>query len=212
MPKKTLSQNLWLKRKGSDLFFAEAKSVGFRARSAYKLLEINKKFNVLKNFKNIVDLGASPGSWSQVLVKEKLAKKNKYEINIFAIDLKDIEPIEGVTIIKNDINVILEESNKFFAKNTMDLVLSDMAPQSSGHRFTDQAKANSLSEKALAFAIKYLEVNGNFVCKLLGGSNDKLLIAKAKQYFKKVKLFKPLSSRKGSQEIYLICIAFNNLQ
>ena len=158
MPKKTLSQNLWLKRKKSDLFFAEAKLHGFRARSAYKLLEINEKFNVFKNFKNIVDLGASPGSWSQVLVKEKLAKKNNHDINIFAIDLKNIAPIKGVIIIKNDITAILEESNKLFAKNTMDLVLSDMAPKSSGHRFTDQAKAASLSEKALAFAIRYSSI------------------------------------------------------
>ncbi len=210
MPKKTLSQNLWLKRKEADHFFAEAKIEGFRARSAYKLLEIEKKFKIFKNYKNIVDLGAAPGSWSQVLAKQTLKKKNNYKTKIFAIDLKDMDPIQGVIIIKDDITSILESSN-YFKRNSLSLVLSDMAPKSTGHRFTDQAKASSLSEKALVFAMDYLSVEGNFVCKLLAIDNDRLLINKAKKYFKKVKLFKPKSSRRDSKEIYLICLSFNNL-
>ncbi|MBF97224.1 MAG: Ribosomal RNA large subunit methyltransferase E [Alphaproteobacteria bacterium MarineAlpha9_Bin4] len=208
MSKKTLSQNLWLRRKDSDVFFEKAKISGFRARSAYKLLEIENKFKILKNNKNIVDLGASPGSWSQVLVKKNL---NLSKIKIFAIDIKDIDPIEGVKFIKKDISYILE-GNNYFKKNSLDLVLSDMAPNSTGHRFTDQAKASNLAEKALIFAINYLSFNGKFVCKLLGGNNDRLIINRAKEYFKTIKLFKPTSSRKESKEIYLICLSFNNLQ
>ena len=204
MPRKTLSQNLWLRRREEDHFFAEAKIDGFRARSAYKLLEIDKKFNILNNYKNIVDLGAAPGSWSQVLVKKKLKKQNNYKTKIFAIDLKDMDPIQGVVIIKDDITSILE-CNKYFKRNSLGLILSDMAPKSTGHRFTDQAQASNLSEKALVFAIQYLSAGGNFICKLLAINNDKILINKAKKYFKTVKLFKPKSSRKDSKESFIIC-------
>ncbi len=211
MAKKTLSQNLWIKRKESDIFFINAKKKGYRARSAYKLLEIDKKFNVIKKNKNYIDLGAAPGSWSQVLV-EKISKNANYkEVKIFSIDIKDIEPISGIITIKDDISN-LTERNKYFKRNSINLVLSDMAPKSTGHRFTDQTKAKSLSKIAFEFANNYLSLNGNFVCKLLGGHYDKTLILEARKKFKFVQLFKPKSSRNESKEIFLICMGFNNLQ
>ena len=208
MSKKTLSQNLWLLNRKSDIYFSNAKKKGYRARSAYKLLEIDKKFNIIENSKNIVDLGAAPGSWSQVII-EKNKKKSKFKI--FAIDVKSIEPLQNVTIIKNDIAAIIE-TNIYFEKKSIDLVLSDMAPKSTGHRFTDQAKAVNLSELALSFSLKYLSPNGTFVCKLLGGNHDNILINKAKKKFNVVQLFKPKSSKSSSKEIYLISKGFNNLQ
>ena len=211
MAKKTLSQNLWIRRKESDIFFINAKKKGYRARSAYKLLEIDKKFNVIKENKNYIDLGAAPGSWSQVLV-EKISKNANYkEVKIFSIDIKDIEPISGIITIKDDISN-LTERNKYFKRNSINLVLSDMAPKSTGHRFTDQTKAKSLSKIAFEFANNYLSLNGNFVCKLLGGHYDKTLILEARKKFKFVQLFKPKSSRNESKEIFLICMGFNNLQ
>ena len=187
------------------------KKKGYRARSAYKLLEIDKKFNVIKKNKNYIDLGAAPGSWSQVLV-EKVSKNPNYkEVKIFSIDIKEIKPISGIITIKDDISTLIER-NKYFKSNSIDLVLSDMAPKSTGHRFTDQTKAKSLSKIAFEFANNYLSLNGNFVCKLLGGYYDKTLILEARKKFKFVQLFKPKSSRNESKEIFLICKGFNNLQ
>ena len=208
MARKTLSQNLWLRRNRSDAYYKEAKKNKLRARSAYKLIEINKKFKIFKNKKRIVDLGAAPGSWSQVAVSE-ISKIEKF-YKIFSIDLKLIDPIPGVTCIKDDVTNLLEENN-FFGKRSIDLVISDMAPNSSGHKFTDQMKAFNLSELALIFSTNYLVREGNFVCKLLGGNYDKGLYLKAKRHFKTVKYFKPNSSRKESKEIYLIGMSFNNL-
>ena len=208
MSKKSLSQNLWLLSRKSDIYFSDAKKKGYRARSAYKLLEIDKKFKIIENSRNIVDLGAAPGSWSQVLIEKN---KSKSKIKIFAIDVKSMSPIQNVTVIKNDIADIIE-NNIYFEKNSIDLVLSDMAPQSTGHRLTDQLKALNLSELALSFATKYLSKNGAFICKLLGGYYDNSLINQAKKKFKLVYLFKPKSSKAASKEIYLISKGFNNLQ
>ena len=206
---KKISQHLWTKRKEADKYFYAAKAEGYRARSAYKLLEINEKFKVFKRNIIVVDLGAAPGSWSQLLSKSLLFKKNNCKSRVYAIDIQDIKPIERVIIIKKDINEILKESN--FDKNSLDLVLSDMAPNSTGHRFTDQTRSIDLAEKAFLFAKRYLSVNGNFICKLLGTNNENL-IKRVKQNFKIVKLYKPKASMKDSKEIYLICLSFNNLQ
>ena len=210
MVKKTLSQNLWLKRKETDNFFKASKKIGYRARSAYKLLDINKKFNILRKAKHIVDLGAAPGGWSQVIIHKKLEYKTK-EYKLFAVDLKNIEPIDGVIAIKKNISDLIE-SNNYFKKNSIHLILSDMAPASTGHKFTDLIKAANLSEEAFRFSFNYLVLNGNFICKLLGGNYDKRLIESVKKKFNKVCLYKPKASRKESKEIYLICLGFNNLQ
>lgn len=207
---KKISQYLWLKRKQGDKYFYKAKSNGYRARSVYKLFEINKKFNILKDNFRVADLGAAPGSWSQMLANNLFKKGKNLKSKIYAIDVQDIEPIEKVTIIKKDIKDFLKESY-LIDKNSLDLVISDMAPNATGHRFTDQARAEDLAQSAADFAKSYLGKNGHFICKLLGINNNNNLIEKAKKNYKSVKLFKPQSSMKDSKEIYLICLGFNNL-
>ncbi len=208
---KKLSQHLWIKRKEADKYFFSAKAYGYRARSVYKLLEINKKFNILKKNISVADLGAAPGSWSQMLADILFSKSKNSKSKIYAIDIQDLKPIENVIILKKDINDLLIENNTIKA-NSLDLILSDMAPKATGHRFTDQVRATDLVEKAIVFAQYYLSYNGNFVCKLLGANSNEKLIKDIKKCFKYVKLFKPKSSMKDSKEIYLICLSFNNLQ
>ena len=162
---KKLSQNLWIKRKEGDKYFFSAKAYGYRARSVYKLLEINKKFKILKEGISVADLGAAPGSWSQMLAETLFRKSKNSKSKIYAIDLQDIKPIENVIIFKKDINDFLIESYTIKA-NSLDLVLSDLAPKATGHRFTDQIRSTDLVEKAIAFAQNYLSLNGNLVCKL----------------------------------------------
>ncbi len=210
MPKK-ISQQLWIKRKEADKFFFNAKADGYRARSVYKLLEINKKFNILRENISVADLGAAPGSWSQMLAEILFKKNENSKSKVYAIDIEDMKPIERVVILKKNINEFLEESN-LIKKNSLDLVLSDMAPKATGHRFTDQARSTDLVEKAIFFAQNYLSFKGNFVCKLLGVNNNSSLINKVKKNYEHVKLFKPKASMKDSKEIYLICLSFNNLQ
>ncbi len=208
---KKLSQQLWIKRKEADKYFFSAKAYGYRARSVYKLLEINKKFNILKKDIAVADLGAAPGSWSQMLADILFSKSKNSKSKIYAIDIQDLKPIENVIILKKDINDLLIENNTIKA-NSLDLILSDMAPKATGHRFTDQVRATDLVEKAIIFAQYYLSYNGNFVCKLLGANTNDKLIKDIKKHFKYVKLFKPKSSMKDSKEIYLVCLSFNNLQ
>ncbi len=208
---KKLSQHLWIKRKEADKYFFSAKAYGYRARSVYKLLEINKKFKILKEDISVADLGAAPGSWSQILADTLFRNSKNSKSKIYAIDLQDIKPIENVIIFKKDINDFLIE-NYTIKANSLDLVLSDMAPKATGHRFTDQVRATDLVEKAIVFAQNYLSLNGNFVCKLLGANTNDTLIKSIKKHYKYIKLFKPKSSMKDSKEIYLICLGFNNLQ
>ena len=139
------------------------------------------------------------------------SKSKNSKSKIFAIDIQDLKPIENVIILKKDINDFLIENNTIKA-NSLDLILSDMAPKATGHRFTDQVRATDLVEKAIVFAQYYLSYNGNFVCKLLGANTNDKLIKDIKKRFKYVKLFKPKSSMKDSKEIYLVCLSFNNLQ
>ena len=152
---KKLSQYLWIKRKEADKYFFAAKAKGYRARSAFKLLEINQKFNILRNNIDVADLGAAPGSWSQILSKTLFKKNLKSNSKIYAIDIQDMNPIKNVIVIKRDINDLLKE-NELLKEKSLNLVLSDMAPKATGHRFTDQARATDLVEKAIAFAKKYL--------------------------------------------------------
>ena len=203
--KRTNSQNIWLKRQKKDVFVKLSKSKGYRSRAAYKLIEINKKFKIINQNSKVVDLGASPGGWTQVIA-ELQNKKNQ----IIAIDKKQMEPIEGCKFIYDDILNFLKY-DETLKKNYFDVILSDMAANSSGHRFTDQANAEKIYYLAQEFALKYLGKNGSFVCKFFRNSLEKTILQNIKQLFSLVKIFKPNSSRKDSKEIYLIAIGFNNL-
>ena len=203
--KRTNSQNIWLKRQKKDVFIRLSKARGYRSRAAYKLIEINKKFNIINENSKVVDLGASPGGWTQV-VAELQNNKNQ----IIAIDKKQMEPVKNCKFIYDDISNLLK-FDKTLERNYFDVVLSDMAANSSGHRFTDQANAEKIYYLAQNFALKYLAKNGSFVCKLFRNSLEKNIIQNIKQIFSLVKIYKPNSSRKDSKEIYLIAIGFNNL-
>ena len=203
--KRTNSQNIWLKRQKKDVFVKLSKAKGYRSRAAYKLIEINKKFKIINQNSKVVDLGASPGGWTQV-VAELQNKKNQ----IIAIDKKQMEPIESCKFIYDDISNLLK-NDETLESNSFDVILSDMAANSSGHRFTDQANAEKIYYLAQKFALKYLKKNGNFVCKFFRNSLEKTILQNIKQRFSLVKIYKPNSSRKDSKEIYLIAIGFNNL-
>ena len=203
--KRTNSQNIWLKRQKKDVFVKLSKAKGYRSRAAYKLIEINKKFKIINENSRVIDLGASPGGWTQV-VAQLQNKKNQ----IIAIDKKHMEPIESCKFIYDDISNFLKY-DKTLKRNYFDVILSDMAVNSSGHRFTDQANAEKVYYLAKEFALKYLKKNGSFVCKFFRNSLEKTILQNIKQKFNLVKIYKPNSSRKDSKEIYLIAIGFNNL-
>ena len=203
--KRTNSQNIWLKRQKKDVFVKLSKNRGYRSRAAYKLIEINKKFKIINQNSKVADLGASPGGWTQV-VAELQGKKNQ----IIAIDKKQMKPIESCKFIFDDISNFLN-NDKTLERNYFDVILSDMAANSSGHRFTDQANAEKIYYLAQSFAFKYLKKNGSFVCKFFRNSLEKTLLQNIKHSFNVVKVYKPNSSRKESKEIYLVAIGFNNL-
>ena len=203
--KKTNSQNIWLKRQKKDIFIKLSKAKGYRSRAAYKLIEINQKFKIIKKNSKVIDLGASPGGWTQVIAE---LQSNRNEI--VAIDKKPMEPIKNCKFIYDDISNFLK-TNKNLQRNYFDVILSDMAANSSGHKFTDQVNAEKIYYLAEEFALKYLAFKGNFVCKFFRNSLEKNIMQGIKKKFKIVKIYKPNSSRKDSKEIYLIAIGFNNL-
>ena len=203
--KKTNSQNIWLKRQKKDIFIKLAKAKSYRSRAAYKLLEINQKFKIINNNSKVVDLGASPGGWTQVVAE---LQNNKNEI--VAIDKKPMDPIVNCKFIYDDISNFLK-INENLRRNYFDVILSDMAANFSGHRFTDQVNAEKIYYLAQEFALKYLALKGNFVCKLFRNSLEKNIVHDIKKFFNAVRVYKPTSSRKDSKEIYLIAIGFNNL-
>ena len=190
----------WLKRHLKDEFVKKSKEEKYRSRAAYKLIEIDKKFNLFKPCKSAVDLGAAPGSWSELL-SEKLTEPSQ----IIAIDLLDIKPMKNVKIFKDDFNS--EKFRNYLDKNgPFDLFLSDASPNLTGNKTADFLQSLELLENILEIALKDLAVGGNFVAKYFRSGDIKDLIVNAKKNFEKVTSFKPDSSRKESSEIYLVCL------
>ncbi len=186
-----------LKRK--DHYFKKAKQEGYRARSAYKLFDINKKYNLIKRSDRILDLGCSPGSWLQVAKKLTGEKGLVLGIDILSIkEIKDIKFIQSDIFDKDLITKIKQISNEF------DIVLSDMAPKTSGIKKIDHAKSIDLNKRALEIAEEILKSNGKFLCKLFQGEDFPDFLIKLRNKFEFVKSSKPDSSRKESKEIYII--------
>jgi 23S rRNA (uridine2552-2'-O)-methyltransferase len=207
--KRKTSSTKWLLRQLNDSYVAKSKLDGYRSRAAYKIIEINDKFKILKKGINVVDLGAAPGGWSQVaaglIQSDTLDAKNK----LVAIDLLDMEDIPGVTFLKKD---FFDEDAEGLIKAELggrgaDVVLSDMAANTTGHSSTDHLRIIKLCEDALEFALQILNPGGHFVAKIFRGGAENALLTKVKQNFKKVKHFKPESSRKESSEFYLIAMS-----
>jgi 23S rRNA (uridine2552-2'-O)-methyltransferase len=212
--RKKKSSVAWIKRHINDPFVKEAQEKGFRARSAFKIIEIDDKFKIFKKGKIVVDLGAAPGGWSQVVV-EKVGRGK-----VFAVDLLEMEPINGVEFLQQDFlredaaqNIInLMNQNQNISENKVarkcNVVLSDMAENSCGDARTDHLRIVALLEEALDFSCQILEKDGVFVGKIFQGGASKDLLERFKENFLVVKHFKPNSSRKESAENYIVAIGF----
>ena len=201
--KRTASSTRWLQRQLNDPYVKQAKADGYRSRAAYKLIEMDEKFGLLKGASRIVDLGITPGGWSQV------ARKVRPKATVVGIDLLETEPIEGVTIFQmdfmdDDAPRVLEEA----LGGKADLVMSDMAANTVGHKQTDHLRTMGLVEAAAWFAVENLDTGGTFLAKVLAGGTDKDLLDLLKKHFKTVKHAKPPASRKGSSEWYVIAQGF----
>ena len=191
----------WRKEQSQDRYFQQAKKDGYRARSAYKLLEINAKFKLIRPGARILDLGAAPGSWSQVAAKVGRAAK------IVAVDLQPMQPLPGVQTIRADITQTetiarIEE----ILPERADLVLSDAAPAASGVRLVDHARSIQLAEASLEIALHFLRGNGAFVVKVFQGEDFLGFVARTKRHFETVRVFRPDASRKESDEHYVVCL------
>ncbi len=208
------SSQRWLTRQLNDPYVSRAKLDGYRSRSAYKLIEIHKKFNLLKPGIKLVDLGAAPGGWSQIASKIIESSKSpsdtvhlKQKSVMIAVDLLEIKPISGVHCLqKNFYDADTEKTITKILGGSADIVMSDMAANTTGHAITDHIRTLNLSEHALIFALKILKPGGHFITKMFRGGADNSMLKKVKMNFHKVKHFKPSSSRKESVEVYLIAL------
>ena len=198
MKKNRISKN-WINKQRRDIYVRQSKIEGFRSRAVYKLKEINQKFKILKNGQSILDLGGAPGSWSQYL------SKNLKNTKLLTIDLLEIEKIKDVKIIHGDFN---EEKYKNEIKNffnhKIDLVISDMAVNTSGNKNLDAIVTGELALNAMNFSLEVLKINGQFVTKIFMGSSFNEIVSNSKKYFKETNVFKPPSSRKDSKETFII--------
>jgi 23S rRNA (uridine2552-2'-O)-methyltransferase len=199
LKKNKISKN-WVNKQRRDIYVRQSKVDGFRARSAYKLIEINEKFKIFKGGLTVIDIGAAPGSWSQYA--EKVSKNGK----LISIDLKKMEPIGNSLQIQGDFT---EESvQQEIKKNTnskVDVVMSDMAVNTTGIKNIDSIQTGELCKEAMIFAKDLLSENGYFISKIFMGGTFNEIVAESKKYFKEVKVFKPKSSRKDSKESFIIC-------
>ncbi|WP_428080752.1 RlmE family RNA methyltransferase [Candidatus Pelagibacter sp.] len=199
MKKNKISKN-WVNKQRRDIYVRQSKVDGYRARSAYKLKEIDEKFKIFKGGLTVIDIGAAPGSWSQYVIK--VAKNGK----LISIDLKKMEPIGSSLQIQGDFT---EESVQEEIKNNttskVDVVMSDMAVNTTGIKNIDSIQTGELCKEAMIFAKDLLNENGYFISKIFMGGTFNEIVAEGKKYFKEVKVFKPKSSRKDSKESFIIC-------
>jgi len=201
--KRTASSARWLTRQINDPYVKQAKAAGYRSRAAFKLAELDDRFQLLKGVKRVVDLGVAPGGWSQVVRERAPAAK------VVGIDLLPTEPIEGVTLFEMDF--MADEAPAALEgalDGAPDLVLSDMAANTVGHKQTDHLRTMGLVETAIDFAVNTLAPGGAFVAKVFAGGTDAALLTILKKNFTTVKHAKPPASRKGSSEWYVIAQGF----
>jgi len=205
LKKNKISKN-WLIKQKKDPYYKLSKIKGFRSRSAFKLLEMNNKFKFLKKNTSLLDLGACPGGWSQVASKEITNGK------ILSVDIKFMEKINNVDFIKGDFleSNIIEKIILYF-KDKIDVVLSDMAANTSGNKALDSYRTGELCLKAMDLAKKILSTDGVFLSKVFMGEIFEEINEKAERNFKKVVKYKPLSSKKESKEIYIYCKGILNI-
>ena len=196
-----MSGKRWIERQSNDPYVKQARADGYRARAAYKLKELDQRDRLFKKGMRVVDLGAAPGSWSQVAIEQI----GEHRGTVVALDISPMEPLPGVDFIQGDFRedeVLTELESR--VGNKVDLVLSDMAPNMSGIGPSDQARSMYLAELALDFAAHWLEPNGTLVIKLFQGEGFDAFITQVKAQFNNVKIRKPEASRSESREVYLV--------
>ena len=199
MKKNKISKN-WINRQRRDIYVRQSKVDGYRSRSAYKLQEIDEKFKILKNGISLIDLGAAPGGWSQYAAKKVKSGK------ILSIDLKKMENINNTAQITGDFTKTnFQTQIKEHFKSKVDVVVSDMAVNTTGNKSVDSISTGELCKEAIIFAKDMLNKDGKFVSKIFMGSTFNEVVSMANNVFKKVNVFKPKSSRKDSKENFIIC-------
>ena len=201
---RTAASTRWLERQLNDPYVRRAKAEGYRSRAAYKLIELDERFGLLKGVKRVLDLGIAPGGWSQVVRRRSPGAK------VAGIDLLPTDPIEGVAILEMD---FMDDAAPAALRDALgveaaDLVMSDMAANTVGHPQTDHLRTMALVEAGLEFAGEVLKPGGAFVAKVLAGGADAHLVAELKRRFSTVKHAKPPASRKGSSELYVVAQGF----
>ena len=204
--KRIKKSNSWKIKQHRDQFFKKSKTLGYRSRASFKLIELNKKFKFIKKNSNLLDLGSSPGGWSQVATKIIASGK------ILSVDIKDMEPIKNVKFVKNDIfekktkDMVLEYFN-----DKLDVIISDMAADTTGNKSLDSIRTNQLCASLIDFSKTTLKPKGVLVSKLFMGEDFIEVKNLAKSIFKNVNFFKPESSRRESKETYLHCEILKSL-
>ena len=198
--KKVKKSNTWKIKQHRDQFFKKSKTLGYRSRASFKLIELDKKFKFLKKNTNLLDLGSSPGGWSQVA--SKVITNGK----ILAIDIKNMEPIKNVKFVRSD---IFDQTTKDFIlnyfKENLDVIVSDMAANTTGNKSLDSIRTNQLCAEIISFSTRLLKPSGALISKLFMGEDFIQVKSLAKSMFKEVNFFKPESSRNESKETYLHC-------
>ena len=198
MKKNRISKD-WINKQRRDIFVRKSKVEGYKSRAVYKLQEIDENFKIFKNGISVIDLGAAPGSWSQYASKK--IKNGK----ILSIDLLDFEKIEKIFQLKGDFtSEIMKEKIKNYFNSKVDVVISDMAVNTTGNKNLDAIVTGELAIESIEFAKEMLKSNGQFVTKIFMGSSFNEIVSKSKKYFKETSVFKPPSSRKDSKETFLI--------
>ena len=199
MKKNKISKN-WVNKQKRDIYVRQSKVDGYRARSAYKLIEIDEKFKIFKGGMNVVDIGAAPGSWSQYTSKKVKGGK------IISVDIKEMEIIKNTIQIKGDFTQVeTQDQIKKYLINGSDVVMSDMAVNTTGVKNLDSIQTGELCKEAMIFSKEILLKNGFFISKIFMGSTFNEIVTLGKKNFKEVKVFKPKSSRKDSKESFIIC-------
>ena len=199
MKKNKISKN-WVNKQRRDTYVRQSKVDGYRARSAYKLIEINEKFKIFKGGMCVIDIGAAPGSWSQYA--SKVVKSGK----IISIDLKKMEEIKNTIQIEGDFTEVnIQNKIKSYLNKGSDVVMSDMAVNTTGIKNIDSIQTGELCKEAMVFAKEVLSEKGFFISKIFMGGSFNEIVALGKKIFKEVKVFKPKSSRKDSKESFIIC-------
>jgi len=199
LKKNKISKN-WVNKQRRDIYVRQSKVDGYRARSAYKLIEIDEKFKVFKGGISVVDIGAAPGSWSQYA--SKIVKSGK----IISIDLKKMDEIKNTIQIEGDFTETnIQNKIKSYLNKGSDVVMSDMAVNTTGIKNIDSIQTGELCKEAMIFSKEVLSENGFFISKIFMGGTFNEIVALGKKIFKEVKVFKPKSSRKDSKESFIIC-------